>query len=135
MSTRATYEFVDQYGSHTVYKHHDGYPEGGLQWIYKALEFAWPLPRFEADDFGAAFIAANKPQKYGDSGGGVRLTDSRESHSDTEWHYIIKCIDGKINVRIEKLFDKTITEGFLDELLDRYAPDRGFITSPDDATR
>ena len=34
----------------TVYKHSDGYPEGAVCWITKALEHAWPLPRFEADD-------------------------------------------------------------------------------------
>ena len=41
----------------TVYKHSDG----AVCWINKALEHAWPLPRFEADEFAAAFVAANKP--------------------------------------------------------------------------
>ena len=46
----------------TVYKHSDGYPYGAVCWITKALEHAWPLPRFEADEFAAAFVvAANKP--------------------------------------------------------------------------
>jgi hypothetical protein len=44
----------------TIYKHSDGYPEGAVCWITRALEFAWPLPRFEADEFAAAFVAANK---------------------------------------------------------------------------
>jgi hypothetical protein len=43
----------------TVYKHSDGYPDGAVCWITKALEHAWPLPRFEADEFAAAFVAAN----------------------------------------------------------------------------
>jgi hypothetical protein len=64
MSTRACYRFIDRPGDHaevvTIYKHSDGYPEGAVCWITKALEFAWPLPRFEADEFAAAFIAANK---------------------------------------------------------------------------
>jgi hypothetical protein len=43
------------------YKHSDGYPDGAVCWITKALEHAWPLPRFAADEFAAAFVAANKP--------------------------------------------------------------------------
>jgi len=31
-----------------------------VQWIESALEFAWKLPRYEADEFAAAFVAANK---------------------------------------------------------------------------
>ena len=64
MSTRACYRFIGRPGDHaevvTVYKRSDGYPEGAVCWISKALDFAWPLPRFEADEFAAAFIAANK---------------------------------------------------------------------------
>lgn len=64
MSTRTCYRFIDRPSDGaevvTVYKHSDGYPEGAVCWITKALDFAWPLPRFEADEFAAAFIAANK---------------------------------------------------------------------------
>jgi hypothetical protein len=64
MSTRACYRFIDRPGDGaeivTVYKHSDGYPEGAVCWITRAIDFAWPLPRFEADEFAAAFIAANK---------------------------------------------------------------------------
>jgi hypothetical protein len=65
MSTRACYRFIDPDTSDpevvTVYKHSDGYPDGAVCWITKALEHAWPLPRFEADEFATAFVAANKP--------------------------------------------------------------------------
>ena len=65
MSTRACYRFIDPDTTDpevvTVYKHSDGYPDGAVCWITKALEHAWPLPRFEADEFAAAFVAANKP--------------------------------------------------------------------------
>jgi hypothetical protein len=65
MSTRACYRFIDPDTNDpevvTVYKHSDGYPDGAVCWISKALEHAWPLPRFEADEFAAAFVAANKP--------------------------------------------------------------------------
>ena len=66
MSTRACYSFFDSEANggevYHVYKHSDGYPEGsgGLDAIRKATQLAWTLPRFEADEFAAAFVAANK---------------------------------------------------------------------------
>lgn len=74
MSTRGCYRFTDEHGSFTVYKHHDNYPEGphgGIAAIEAATEFAWPLPRFEADDFAAAFVSANKL-----AAGSVRLLNT-----------------------------------------------------------
>jgi hypothetical protein len=44
----------------TVYKHRDGYPSGAAQAIEAALPHAWPLPRFEPDEFAAAFVRGNK---------------------------------------------------------------------------
>ena len=62
MSTRALYTFRSGDGSeeHHVYVHSDGYPTGAADKIVSALEYAWPLPRYEADEFAAAFVAANK---------------------------------------------------------------------------
>jgi hypothetical protein len=62
MSTRAMYTFRNADGSEEfhVYKHHDGYPTGAAEALVSALEHAWPLPRYEADEFAAAFVAANK---------------------------------------------------------------------------
>ena len=60
MSTQAIYSFVDESGTARVFKHWDNYPEGAALFLNKAKELAWPLPRFEADEFAAAFIAANK---------------------------------------------------------------------------
>ena len=61
MSTRAIYRFIGDWpGVVTVYKHSDGYPEGAAKAIEAALDFAWPLPRYECDEFAAAFVAANK---------------------------------------------------------------------------
>jgi hypothetical protein len=73
MSTRACYRFIDTESAEvvTVYKHSDGYLEGAVCWITKALEHAWPLPRFEVDEFAAAFVAANRPSaktRKGDAG-------------------------------------------------------------------
>lgn len=61
MSTRAVYSFFgDDDAPRHVYKHSDGYPTGACEWIEAALEHAWKLPRYENDEFAAAFVAANK---------------------------------------------------------------------------
>ena len=100
MSTRAVYTFSDEDTAPIhVYKHHDGYPyasygkgepleAGGLLWIKKAKELAWELPRFEADEFAASFVAANKT-----GAGGCRLITTEhpwEYASDAEYWYKIK---------------------------------------------
>jgi hypothetical protein len=73
MSTRALYTFrgwhdnPDDAADDTwnVYKHHDGYPSGAAEVLRNAIDhFAWPLPRYEADEFAGAFIAAAKAYKY-----------------------------------------------------------------------
>jgi len=99
MSTRAMYTFKNKKQTVHVYKHHDGYPEGALSWIANARNYAWQLPRFEPDDFAAAFVAANKPKfnpddKYPNAGGGVRLCDTSikepwEFSSDSEFWYVV----------------------------------------------
>jgi|11BtaG_2_1085332.scaffolds.fasta_scaffold00403_13 hypothetical protein len=68
MGTRAVYFFYDEdfqdlYG---VYKHYDNYPSGAASHIEAAKEYAWQLPRFEADEFAAAFVAANKNPNGGE---------------------------------------------------------------------
>lgn len=89
MSTRACYTFKDLHNTFHVYKHYDGYPSGAEQWIGKALPLAWPLPRFEADEFGAAFIVANKK-----AGGDCRLVHSGDikdvAPGDIEYRYEIE---------------------------------------------
>ncbi len=86
MSTRAMYEFKDDSGKRTVYVHHDGYPTGAAEKFSATLKsgLAWELPRFEADEFAAAFIAANKKQA-----GSVRLLHGPEEATDIEYYYIV----------------------------------------------
>jgi acylphosphatase len=85
MSTRATYTFRDNSGNSLdggpihVYKHHDGYPTGAAQWIEAALDHAWSLPRFEASDFAAAFVAANKPSPEQEA---LRLRQLAKEHRE-----------------------------------------------------
>jgi hypothetical protein len=92
MSTRALYTFSDTMDKNVnVYKHHDGYPSGACEAIQNALPLAWELPRFESDEFAAAFVAGNKSQ-----GGSVRLFPrgnptliANKHASDIEYRYEI----------------------------------------------
>jgi len=81
MATRAIYRFKDEDETLQVYKHWDGYPKGANLAIQNAIEYAWALPRFEADDFAAAFVAANKTKEGGD----VRLTNYLEGQEIGGW--------------------------------------------------
>ena len=110
MSTRAMYTFfeddVPEDERFNVYKHHDGYPSGGLDAIAFATQKAWELPRYEADEFAAAFVAANKNRS-----GGVNLLPSGDwkevAPLDLEYRYEVwfgktKPTEesGSLNVRI-----------------------------------
>ena len=98
MGTRAVYTFIDEDDRYSLFKHWDGYPRWGCQFIAKALPLAWPLPRFEADEFAAAFVAANKKEA-----GDVRLTCGPAVHGDLSYTYEIRCQDGQLEVRIFKV--------------------------------
>jgi hypothetical protein len=105
MGTRAVYTFKDKHESFNVYKHYDGYPEGegagpgAYGFIKAAKEFAWDLPRFEASDFAAAFIAANKQP----GGGDIYFTDSYKNHGDLEYRYEITAQGKNIVVQTFKV--------------------------------
>lgn len=119
MSTRAAYVFKDKYNSVSVYKHHDGYPEGAKHFIAKALDFSWSLPRYESDEFAAGFVAANKESVFSIAerykgtpldgklrefvGEGVRLIPGdgngwKKFAADLEYVYEITCVDGQLKV-------------------------------------
>jgi hypothetical protein len=80
-----------------VYIHYDGYPSGALKHIKAALPLAWDLPRFEADEFAAAFVAGNKS-----GGGGVRLmhdgAPKKVAPGDIEYRYEIIYRNGGLSV-------------------------------------
>jgi hypothetical protein len=90
MSTRAIYTFKGFGDTYHVFKHHDGYPEGAADAIKNALLYAWEMPRYEPDEFAAAFIAGNKPFR-----GGVRVAKSRTQYSDVEFGYTIYPLEHK----------------------------------------
>ena len=85
MSTRAIYTFKGFGETHHVYKHHDGYPTGAARAFELALENAWTLPRYEPDEFAAAFVAANKV-----NAGGVRLARKRTELRDVAFGYTLE---------------------------------------------
>lgn len=105
MSTRACYVFKnnpmarllgDRY---VVYGHQDGYPTGALEKITAVLtaKLCWELPRYEAADFAAGFIAANK-----DGGGGIYITTDEKHHGDLAYTYEITFVDEHLWVRAYK---------------------------------
>ncbi len=84
MGTRACYTFKDGDSEYHIYKHWDGYPSSAAGFIKEAAAYAWDFPRFEASDFSAAFVVANKRE-----GGNVYLTTHYDNHGDLEYRYEI----------------------------------------------
>ena len=85
MSTRAIYTFKGFGETHHVFKHHDGYLSGAARALELAVQNAWPLPRYEPDEFAAAFVAANKV-----GSGGIRLARKRTDFGDVEYGYTVE---------------------------------------------
>lgn len=96
MGTRAVFTFKDADSKFHVYKHWDCYPSGAVDFIHKAAKLAWPLPRFEADEFATSFIAANK-----NGSGDVRLTKSPSHHGDIEYIYEVSFSAGQKALWVE----------------------------------
>lgn len=97
MSTRAVVTFENAEGTekYHVYTHHDGYAEGTADKFADALNFAWPLPRYEAADFAAAFVAGSKPLK----GGSIYFTTGKDAHGDLEyWYRVTQAPNGQLIV-------------------------------------
>lgn len=105
MSTRALYTFDDGQDKFTVFKHYDGYPEahGAYHAIARAIPYAWELPRFEADEFAAAFVVGNKKSE-----GNVRLTNGDTTNGDVmgiEYWYTITLEGKRLKVATRRLWD------------------------------
>lgn len=96
MSTSATIEFNDGEQKFAVYLHGDGYPSGVQEALNKALKLAWELPRFEADEFAAAFVAANKTGQ-----GGVRLVKNHRQIGSI-YHYVVTLKSDNLYVKAYK---------------------------------
>jgi hypothetical protein len=74
MATRATYQFKNQWsGTHTVYIHHDGYPEGAAAYLNN--DKLGPIHNVNT------FLRNNLK---------AELTESHESHGDTQFRYTME---------------------------------------------
>lgn len=108
MSTRAVVTFENAEGTekYHVYTHHDGYAEGTADKFPFALNFAWPLPRYEPADFAAAFVSGNKPLK----GGSIYLTTGKDAHSDIDfWYRVTQAPNGQLIVEAYQIVWKLTT--------------------------
>lgn len=88
MGTRSVWTFVDPESDESfhVYRHFDGYPSHAAVSIALPvlLETVWQLPRFEADEFAAGWVAANKTED-----GNIRLMNNRHSACDVAYGYTV----------------------------------------------
>jgi hypothetical protein len=80
------------------------------------------LPRFEADEFAASFVAANKSGE-----GDIRLTPHYNKHGDLDYRYEVRCRlnDKDLHVVIYDVGyggnkDTIKDQGYLDDLLKKY---------------
>ena len=90
MSTRCTLTIRDADNAFSIYRHSDGYPDtehGVLEGLRAAFPLAWPLPRFEADEFAAAIVAAWKTGP-----GNIRFCEGRDAIEDTAFHYDVSMV-------------------------------------------
>jgi len=84
MGTRAIYTFEDATDERHIFVHYDGYPKGAAAYFKQWLDagVSWTIPRFEADEAAAGFVAAIKT-----GAGNVRIAGARFSYSDVEFGY------------------------------------------------
>jgi hypothetical protein len=139
MGTRGIYIFEDAHDEVAVYKHWDNYPRGAARFIEEAKAHAWKLPRFEPDEFGAAFVAANKCQE----GGGIRLIppykdrqELMEEMSFCDYCYVVGFTDRlmvTIYTRVNcAVFGSRWIEGESEALDDMLSREREIEESDDD---
>lgn len=112
MGTRAVYTFIDELDCVSVYKHWDGDPAQACRFIANALPMAWPLPRFEAEEFAAAFVAANKKGR-----GDIYLIAGPKAPDGLAYRYEIRCLNGQLHLRIYRGAgeDRPIFDGSLED--------------------
>lgn len=104
MPTRAVFSFHEAgiKRKFHVFKQSDGYPNGAVRAFLYALPYAFQLPKFEADEFAAAFIAGNKKDP-----GGVKYSNGPQHHADLEYHYEVwQAADKTLMINAWRLGDK-----------------------------
>lgn len=83
MGTRAVITFSDEFGNYSVYQHWDGNPETVIENI-RTAKHHWPMPRFEADEYAASYVATHKTSE-----GNIRLTKGPRAHGDLAYVYTV----------------------------------------------
>lgn len=96
MSTRANIIFQDGRNSIQIYKHAEGYPSAVTLDLRNAMTVAWKLPRYEADDFSAAYVLSTKSR-----GGDVYIDGTADGfkkvHGDIGWCYVVRPGEGLLH--------------------------------------
>jgi len=107
MSTRAVVTLTDLPGNRWhVYLHGDGKPGPVADMLKEALGSAWPLPRFEAGQFAASFVAAAlrwKADFVGFTNGfghGVHLTEHWADHPDLDYRFAVG-MSPRVELRVQ----------------------------------
>ena len=93
MSTRTVVTFKDADSTFHIYQNWDGYPSGVAENLRSAIAYAWPLPRFEACEFGAAFVRGAKSE-----GGSIYLSKGPRYYCDLSYCYTVRCIGGQLSI-------------------------------------
>ena len=136
MSTRACYVFKQKGGYHkdiTIYKHHDGYPAGGISWIKAAKDYGDKLP---ADEFGENLAYERDKMVTGFmacpsiTNQAKEFTNDYKDHGDLAYHYEITdddyvevfshgyyLVGDKYKDKVELIFS-----GSIDEAVKKYVP-------------
>lgn len=97
MGTHAVITFRDGFDSYHVFKHFDGDPVGVADALTTMQNSGkvWELPRFEADEAAAGFIAANKTKE-----GDFRLCKDPSQYGDLEYYYeVFQADNGQLIIR------------------------------------
>lgn len=97
MGTRATFIVTDKHNSIQLYCQYDGYPEYMMPKIAEALDYAWALPRFDADDFSAALVCALKSK----GGGNVYIVGDADGFKRIGWASYVYVIDSSLTRRVK----------------------------------
>lgn len=85
MGTRAVITFIDADNSrYSVYQHWDGDPGTVLKQIRQTSK-RWPWPRYEADEYAAAYIATHKTDP-----GNIRISRGPSAHGDIAYRYEVR---------------------------------------------
>lgn len=89
MGTRAVITFIDQEipAKFAVYQHWDGDPETIISNLL-SVKNCWRWPRWEADEFAAAYILTHK-----EGPGNIRLSTGARDHGDLSYRYEVTKVE------------------------------------------